>query len=1024
MSLENTHDIGNVKIVMLAGGGGGAVALSDLTDTNILNPSNGQVLGYNSTSGKWENMTSGGSGTSYAGLGIGKKTSVSANVIDTDIDLHRAPMVGDRLLIWFDATVQNPTGLTTYNNGTAVTSGLENVTPMYINAGWNILKYENSFLGTGWVRVQNVPIPNNTLSGLTDTAIVSLSDGQMLAYDNSSSKWKNKTIAPNNSGTPVRELKTLQIGDNVFDTFGLKTFDVTSVTSGVSGAISVGVITASQLNGEIIAVHTGSNSGTTTNAWTLALNDGQTIESLTMSKGGSAYTDAIVANCLLFVKCDISNSTATLLGIAGAGTTVQANPTGTSTVELNKLKIGNGVYDTSAIRPHTISSISSGSMTVHVTNLDQLNGKVIAICTESNTGTTSLAWELNLSDGGSSAGISMTNADGTDFTDEIVANELLFVYVDADNFVATVLGIVGAGSDDEIKTATGNPITITDAIAGNAIEVSAEIVASQDLHGYDHPWVGGAGKNILPVSLARLKVLNNSGGTWADNVFTVNDATITVNTDDGGNLISIVVNGTPSANITFQVANPTEFNAIGSGTFTMSGCPSGGATDGSTYFLGFYKPGASANDFGSGVSITLSGSETSSNMYIRVASGYQANNLTYRPMLRTSGNANFEPYSNICPITIFDRIIINRIDAESQTATVTVLLGQSVAGGTLDLTSGELTIDKGYAELVGADSEGWNWASSDATAWFYADLSGCIIASNKCITDKFDSVLPNPWNYDSNAWTRYGQIHVRPSTAVAPSGQTAAGLAEFKTWLTSNHLQVVYILATPTTTTLTAEQLALVKGYNQLSCNSGDMEITYKASGLDALKERVDELEDRVDDVETELASKTENSVVGTVESGTTASQAYAVGEHFIRNDKFCTCISAIASGATLTQGTNYVEGTIAECIARMGTYSTTETEIGTWNGQPLYRKIIEFGSLPNTTTKTVSSGLTNAVIHKIYGIGYLQSGATAPLPFIGGALSTMIVLSCDANMDIVITTGENRSSWTADIVLEYTKNS
>lgn len=834
-----------------------------------------------------------------SGLGIGKKTSVSNNVIITDIDLHRAPMVGDRLLIWFDATVQNPTGLTTYNNGTAVTSGLENVTPMYINAGWNILKYENSFLGTGWVRVQNVPIPNNTLSGLTDTAIVSPSDGQMLAYDNSSSKWKNKTLQPNASGTAVRELKTLQIGDNVFDTFGLKTFDVSSVTSGVSGAIAVSVITASQLNGEIIAVHTGSNSGTTSNAWTLALNDGQTIEALTMSKGGSAYTDAITANCLLFVKCDITNSTATLLGIAGAGTTVQANPSGSPTTELNKLKIGNGVYDTSAIKPHTISSISSGSMTVHVTNLDQLNGKVIAICTESNTGTTSLAWELNLSDGGSSAGISMTNADGTDFTDEITANELLFVYVDADNFVATVLGIAGAGSDDEIKTATGNPITLTDAIAGNAIEVSAEIVASQDLHGYDKPWVGGAGINILPLTLTNLKAINTEG-VWADNIYTDNGGTVTVETS-GDNVIGITLNGTFTATTFFYLA--TSILLSSTGNYYLSGCPSGG---GDNYRIDV-RGGAegTVHDDGAGVGFTVSDTSTTRYSIIRIGAG-TINNRVFRPQLEKGTAATpYATWSNICPITGFSSVTITDVDAEGQTATVTVQLGQTVYGGTLDLTSGELTVTHAILSEndlssfnIGPSAGGLSLAQFNVSAVMGADIY-CNMFEQKDGSSGYNSTT-----FCVGATNEGAQIRVYSD---------ATSSSDFKTKYAG--LQVVYTLATPTTLTLTPTQLALVKGYNQLTCNSGDMEITYKASGLDALKERVDELEDAVEDIETDMASKTDNSVVGTVENGTTASQAYAVGEHFIRNDAFCTAIAAIASGATLTLNTNYVEGTIAEAL-------------------------------------------------------------------------------------------------------------
>ena len=38
-------------------GSGGSSTLFDLTDTTISSPTNGEVLMYNSTSGKWENTT-------------------------------------------------------------------------------------------------------------------------------------------------------------------------------------------------------------------------------------------------------------------------------------------------------------------------------------------------------------------------------------------------------------------------------------------------------------------------------------------------------------------------------------------------------------------------------------------------------------------------------------------------------------------------------------------------------------------------------------------------------------------------------------------------------------------------------------------------------------------------------------------------------------------------------------------------------------------------------------------------------
>ena len=59
-------------------------------------------------------------------------------------------------------------------------------------------------------------------------------------------------------------------------------------------------------------------------------------------------------------------------------------------------------------------------------------------------------------------------------------------------------------------------------------------------------------------------------------------------------------------------------------------------------------------------------------------------------------------------------------------------------------------------------------------------------------------------------------------------------------------------------------------------------------------------------------------SAIGTNETGSTASKAYAIGDNFYKNGKFCTAIAAIASGATFTLNTNYVEGTIADAITAL----------------------------------------------------------------------------------------------------------
>ena len=63
-------------------------------------------------------------------------------------------------------------------------------------------------------------------------------------------------------------------------------------------------------------------------------------------------------------------------------------------------------------------------------------------------------------------------------------------------------------------------------------------------------------------------------------------------------------------------------------------------------------------------------------------------------------------------------------------------------------------------------------------------------------------------------------------------------------------------------------------------------------------------------------AQKADNSVIGNVEDGANASQPYAVGEHFIRNGKFCTVTQAISSGDILTENTNYISGDVASILS------------------------------------------------------------------------------------------------------------
>ncbi|MBQ2158011.1 MAG: hypothetical protein II443_05560, partial [Oscillospiraceae bacterium] len=63
---------------------------------------------------------------------------------------------------------------------------------------------------------------------------------------------------------------------------------------------------------------------------------------------------------------------------------------------------------------------------------------------------------------------------------------------------------------------------------------------------------------------------------------------------------------------------------------------------------------------------------------------------------------------------------------------------------------------------------------------------------------------------------------------VCVDGQ-ATTVSAFKTWLSSNNLQVVYELATPQAYQLTPQQIQTLLGTNNVWANSGDVEVIYIA---------------------------------------------------------------------------------------------------------------------------------------------------------------------------------------------------
>ena len=128
----------------------------------------------------------------------------------------------------------------------------------------------------------------------------------------------------------------------------------------------------------------------------------------------------------------------------------------------------------------------------------------------------------------------------------------------------------------------------------------------------------------------------------------------------------------------------------------------------------------------------------------------------------------------------------------------------------------------------------------------------------------------------------------------------------------------------------------------------------------------------------------------------------------------------------------NQMQDNIEEAIG--DTYSTEETFTGKYwiDGKKIYRKIIDFGALPNATIKNVLTGLQIESINIVnyYGIanGTDASGNRFSLTLPdthpnGPEQATRLSINTKENeYNLFIITGIDRSNYTAYIIIEYTK--
>ena len=193
-----------------------------------------------------------------------------------------------------------------------------------------------------------------------------------------------------------------------------------------------------------------------------------------------------------------------------------------------------------------------------------------------------------------------------------------------------------------VQTGSGSIVTINNADGDIGFKsLVANIEPIQNFNGYDKPWAGGAGKNLLHVTATTQ---------------TVNGITFTFNNDG-----SIKLNGTSTADNTFINLNYT------AGKFEYPTDTSlkiiGGNSKVAVSVVGTASPVRIANSTSttSPTTFTIASSRNDTATWARLyiqTNGTSFSNETIYPMVMLASvtDYSYEPYENICPISGWDSV--------------------------------------------------------------------------------------------------------------------------------------------------------------------------------------------------------------------------------------------------------------------------------------------------------------------------------------------------------------------------------
>ena len=177
--------------------------------------------------------------------------------------------------------------------------------------------------------------------------------------------------------------------------------------------------------------------------------------------------------------------------------------------------------------------------------------------------------------------------------------------------------------------------------------------------------------------------------------------------------------------------------------------------------------------------------------------------------------------------------ILTEADFEPyQGQTYTATLPETVYGGTVDLVSGEVVIDRAMVTYSSVYSVAQG-TSAPLYYWMFA-LNPKAPTNNEAnlISDQY---VLGGFEIGKCYVTNVGQLIV-----AVPADQTLNTKALADAWLAQNPVQFCYTLATPRTIQLTPQEIQTLVGTNNVWSDSGEVEITYNIPITNLLVKRQD----------------------------------------------------------------------------------------------------------------------------------------------------------------------------------------